>query len=299
MGSVEVFENIMAPMTEKIFITGASGFLGKALIEALSPQFQLICLIHNNTLQSQTTRKNVTMIRDNRDFFHAIAASDRSHIIHAATKYGGGSELKEIMNCNIYLPLTLAALCAAKSHHFLNVDSFFTKKEFENYEHLSDYIETKRRIKTTLYSLSAAGVLNLTNCMVFHMYGPSDSPTKFVPSLIKDLKSHASVPMTDGENARDFVHVEDVAKGIAAAVKNRRPSTLGLLEAELGSGRNVKIREFAELAKATLKSSSKLNFGERPQRVSEVTVGPAVLEKNDWLNWRPRYCLEEGLASLR
>lgn len=286
-------------MMEKVFITGASGFLGRALIEVLSPDYQLLCLVHNTNLKPHACKKNVSVITDRQDFYHAIASSDRSHIIHAATAYGRDNALKNMISCNIDLPLTAAALCAAKSHHFLNVDSFFTKKEFENYGHLSDYVETKRCLKTSLYSLAAVGLLNLTNCMVFHMYGPYDSPTKFVPSLINDLGSQPSIPMTPGENSRDFVYVEDVARGIAAAVKNRPPATRGLLEAELGSGKNTKIRDFAELAREILESPSELDFGALPQRVGEITVGPAALEEQDWLDWNPRYSLEGGLRSLR
>ncbi len=46
---------------------------------------------------------------------------------------------------------------------------------------------------------------------IFHMYGPGDSPNKFIPWLIAQLKNNVpKIDLTAGEQTRDFIYIDDV-----------------------------------------------------------------------------------------
>jgi len=97
--------------------------------------------------------------------------------------------------------------------------------------------------------------------------------------------------LTPGEQVRDFLHVEDVASGIAAVAQS---SLTGVVN--VASGQRVTVREIAEKIAAIVGRADLLALGARPYAPNDpmfILADNSRLRQNT--GWKPRYDLESGL----
>jgi UDP-glucose 4-epimerase len=155
---------------------------------------------------------------------------------------------------------------------------------------LSPYAENKRDGEALLRDSGVPSVI----LRYFNVYGPGQSAayagviTAFIRAALAgdDIHIHG-----DGNQARDFVFVEDVAHANSAAMES------GIENAEvinIGSGTATTINELAEnIIRLTNSSSRILHEEARPEDIlySQADVGKA----RELLDWKARISLKDGL----
>ncbi len=135
----------------------------------------------------------------------------------------------------------------------------------------------------------------------FNLFGHGQDPaspysgviTKFMDLIHKKetLQLHGG-----GEQTRDFVAVEDIARACALALKMPAAACNGSA-INLGTGRSISIKELAMIMNAVSKSRSVLK--KTPARQGDVLHSKADITKAATiLKWEPRIALEEGLKNL-
>lgn len=96
----------------------------------------------------------------------------------------------------------------------------------------------------------------------------------------------------DGEATRDFLYVEDLCRGIIAGVDANKP---GFNAFHLAAGREVSVRELAEVARATAGAPDHPIVFD-PKRKGEVERNFANYDRaKAQLGFEPRHTLEEGM----
>ena len=130
----------------------------------------------------------------------------------------------------------------------------------------------------------------------FNVYGPGSfnpkNPFNAYSSVIGVFHHQAGTggPLTitgDGAQARDFVHVTDVARAnLAAALSDRRGEVYNV-----GSGSSVSVKELAGMFHAPVTFI--------PERKGEaMTTWADVTKIKEQLGWTPQVSLEQGIATL-
>jgi len=125
-------------------------------------------------------------------------------------------------------------------------------------------------------------------------YGPYQFPEKLIPLMIANAMRDQPLPVYgDGQNVRDWIHVEDHARGLLAALERGQPGQVYNFGAS-SERRNLQIvnQVLALLGKPT----SLIQFvKDRPghDRRYAIDAGKARTA----LGWAPRHEFEEGLAS--
>ncbi|WP_437565892.1 NAD-dependent epimerase/dehydratase family protein [Sorangium sp. So ce542] len=137
----------------------------------------------------------------------------------------------------------------------------------------------------------------LVTLRLFGVYGPGEAPHRLIPYLAARLRAWERVDLTPGTQLRDLTFVDDVVEALLLGA-----TTAGL---ELGaaynvcSGRPTSVREVClEVARQLGAPESLLDFGARPPRADELP----------WLvgdpgrfcaatSWRPRVPLSSGVAA--
>jgi dTDP-L-rhamnose 4-epimerase len=137
-------------------------------------------------------------------------------------------------------------------------------------------------------------VLRLQN-----VYGAGQSPTNpytgILPLFARLAAAGDAIPVyEDGAIVRDFVHVEDVARAVAAALT---PAEVGAGIIDVGSGRPVTILDVAgrvarRYAAPAPVVTGAFRDGDVRYACADRTLAAEVL------GWEPRVGLEEGLAEL-
>jgi nucleoside-diphosphate-sugar epimerase len=262
---------------KKILITGINGFLGSHIAKKLSKEFEIIGIEYSveNLWRLEGASFEVYTSEDAslKKIFekHQIFA-----IIHAATVYRSIKEsISDILKTNILLPVKLYELANKyQVSTFLNTDSFFNDKKYQ-YSYLSEYTQSKNNALEWLKLLNVSGTCKLVNMKIFHMYGPGDALTKFIPSILLKIKENTpSLDLTEGKQTRDFIYIDDVVQAFEVVLHkyNEIPS---FQEFEVGTGNEVSLLEMVTLMKELTESSTILNFGALPYRTGEIMKSKA------------------------
>lgn len=129
---------------------------------------------------------------------------------------------------------------------------------------------------------------------LFTVYGPGEHDGRLLPSLLTAAIDGQPLPLTAGEQKRDFTYVEDVADGLLRlAVTKSQPGEI----VNLATGRLTTVRSFIETAASTLNiPETNLQFGAIPTRAEEMQHDPVTIDRLRRLtDWTPPTEIAEGI----
>ena len=289
--------------SKNIVLTGATGFLGSHLLEALLKYGHKVVVIKRST--SDVWRidhllKNIKWIDiDKHALDDAFADEKIDAVIHTACHYGRDGEFASyVAQTNVIFSLQmLEAATKFKVPVFFNTDSFFNAggvvQGYMNY-----YTLTKKHFVDWLQVFSDK--INIVNLRLQHIYGANDSDTKFVTWLLKNMQMDiSSIALTKGLQRRDFIYVEDVVSAYLCLLEV--PNNNPFVQYDVGTGQLSTVKIFVETMRSELEIQRgieikpTLDFGGIPCRdgeIEDVQVDPTKLKS---LGWKPKYNLSDGL----
>jgi len=288
-----------------IILTGSTGFLGSALLQKLLEREDEVIAIKRST--SSTARLShclgnprLRMLDiDLEDPLKCFEECRIDTIIHTATEYGRGmTPLRNIINANILLPLQLAELGAKYGARcFINTDSFFNKAGY-SYSNLLNYSLSKKSLLIWLDKL--ADDLKIINVVLEHVYGPGDSPFKFVESIIRrvGIDQIPHVALTHGHQRRDFIFVDDVVQAYLKLIDFSRSEEFRLEHIEVGTGTAIQVRDFVDQVKLISRSNTSLGYGEIPYRDDEIMSSQADIKRISSLGWKSTFSPHDGINRI-
>lgn len=125
-------------------------------------------------------------------------------------------------------------------------------------------------------------------------YGPGDRPERLIPSIIAAVRAGRPVPLSAGEQERDFVYIDDVIDAFVAAAEHRGSQPAAY---NIGSGSPTKVRELARLLLDLLGAPELARFGAIPNRPDEIMhMAADITAARRDLHWQPRVTLSDGLS---
>lgn len=131
---------------------------------------------------------------------------------------------------------------------------------------------------------------------LFNVYGPGQKAeyagviTRFLEKASEKLPP---VIYGDGEQTRDFIYVDEVAKAVELTIKTSHVNEIF----NIGSGNPVKVRDLAKLVMRLFKIKGEPVYGE--QRIGDIEYSCADIAKaKSLLGFEPKIGLEEGLKKL-
>ena len=132
---------------------------------------------------------------------------------------------------------------------------------------------------------------------LFNVFGVGERQKRLIPYLIDCLSRDEPAELTQGNQTRDFVYADDIVEAIlvAANTEHLPPNVYNVC-----SGRPVDVRLVAEtVADIMGKPQELLDFGARPTRVDEPLW--MVGDNSRFTSatpWRPEISLEEGILRM-
>lgn len=291
----------------RILVTGATGFIGRHLLEALGASgADVAVIVRDAGCAASTARKYVGDVHDASFIKNVMQDWLPNVVFHAAgarARVLGRDAFTETLETNLFGSLNL--LFAANEVPSLErVVVLGTAEEYGN--NTAPFNEMMRESPISAYSFSKQCASHLAQLMYRSfglpvvvlrpsvVYGPAQCSDMFVPALIQSLLRGQAFDMTPGEQTRDFVFVEDLVdallragycKGIDGEIIN------------VGSGEPVVISRLVEHVENFVGCTGLVRRGALNYRIGEpMEYWLDISKAKNMLDWVPQTSLVNGLA---
>lgn len=289
-------------MTQRVLVSGATGFIGAAAARALAAQG---LEIHGVTASGRAGPPGVTLHRtDLLDEAATAALLQRirpTHLLHVAWDVTHGAYWTSPANFTWLAAgaLLLREFLATGGQRAVGVgtcaeyawDSDRYTERATTLAPATPYGRCKLAMGETF---AAAGMMGASTAWarLFFPYGPGDGPQRFLPALRRSLLTGEPIATTAGTQIRDFIHVEDVAGALAALLTSGVTGPVNI-----GTGEGVALREVAlELAAALGADPALLRFGALPIRAGDPpSLVADVTRLRTEIGFAPRIGWGEGV----
>jgi nucleoside-diphosphate-sugar epimerase len=106
--------------------------------------------------------------------------------------------------------------------------------------------------------------------------------------------------MTEGEQIRDYIYIDDFIDACIRAAKITLTNVNNVEIINIGSGKETSIKDIAlKIAGQLGVNKDLLRFGALPYRPDEIMYSVANIKKaKKILNWKPKTSLEEGIKNV-
>ncbi|MBT9138992.1 MAG: CDP-abequose synthase [Syntrophomonadaceae bacterium] len=293
-------------MMKKVFLTGASGFIGRQTIPLLIQSGYEVHAVYHTAQPS--------IKQDRYLFWHQcnllntneqkclLAEVKPTHLLHFAWyatpgKYWTSLENLRWLQASLGLLMTfvdqggkravLAGTCAEYDWSY-----GYCSEKVTPMQPATLYGTCKHSLQEILRHLSRQTRLSSAWGRIFFLYGPHEHPSRLVSSVIRALLQGQPAPCSHGNQIRDFLYVQDVADAFVALLETDVSGPVNI-----ASGCPVTLKEVINKIDAKVQRERELiRFGEIPVSSSEPPLLVADTRRLfEEVGWQPKYDLHRGL----
>lgn len=313
-------------MSSPILVTGAAGFIGSHLTQALLARGDHVIGIDNLNEYYDPTRKRANLAEIRRDPARAerftfvegdirdqplvaelFAVHQPRAVAHLAAMAGVRASIEDPrLYYEVNLTGTLNLLEAARAHGTENFVFASTSSAYGNTEQipfveedrsdrpLAPYPASKRAAEMLGFSYHHLYGQAFTALRFFTVYGPRGRPDMMAYKILDNIFFDRQVPLyNNGKMYRDWTYVDDIVAGIVAAVD--RP--LGYEIINIGRGEPVLLADFVRYIEELAGRESQLD--PTPMMDADIRYTYADISKaRRLLDYDPQTSVQEGVRKF-
>lgn len=288
----------------RIFITGATGFIGNHVLDRFRNTDDEI-LILKLPEEDFNENKNIKYISgdfSNLDTLKTkIIDFNPDVVIHLAWQ-GIPDYSEKISQVNLFSSIQLldfiidntnckkiivsgscfeygAKKGITKESDSININSFFAWAKLSLYEYLNLKCEKKN--------------INLIWFRIYYVYGPGQRKNSLVPYVINSLKLNEIPQINNPMNRNDFVYVKDVANAFNIAVEKNISSGIY----NLGYGVSTSVYNIIKISELLINDSSSMSelILKKSKTKKEIDFWADISKTTKVLKWCPQISIQDGI----
>jgi nucleoside-diphosphate-sugar epimerase len=291
-----------------VVVTGASGFLGRHVVEEIRKSNNSIIAICRNNLNNPPNLQlneiaEVTSSSTVDEFEEFFASVDGPVVlVHLAAHYSNlhsAGDVSMLVESNIHFPTRLIdALARAKPNStVINISTLFQHFESKEYSPLSLYGATKESFLKILDFYAESESLKVADITIGDTYGANDVRRKLIDLLITHVGSKDTLKLGSGRQNMSLMHITDVARGISQVVEDHQSiQSKEVWRVQMQPTENISVRELVARIERISGKSMCCTFDASRDRKREIYAPIEGLKKLP--NYEPLIDLETGLKSL-
>jgi UDP-glucuronate 4-epimerase len=309
-------------LSKTILVTGAAGFIGSHVAEALLGRGDVVVGLDNLNDYYDPNRKRDNLaeverstsrslnfvkgdVRDRDLLARLFSEYDLDAIVHLAAMAGVRASIKDPhLYYDVNLNGTLNLLNVAQDHGIGNFIFASTSSVYGNTEQipfvetdvcdrpLAPYPASKRAVEMLGFTYHHLHGQNFTAFRFFTVYGPRGRPDMMAYKVLDNIFFGKEVPLyNNGDMHRDWTYVDDIVSGIVSAVDH----PLGYEVINLGRGEPVLLADFVRLIEEL--SGRKADLISAPMPEADIPYTYADISKaRRLLGYDPRISVKEGVT---
>jgi UDP-glucose 4-epimerase len=286
-----------------VFLTGATGFIGRRLTQALLDlgyTVSALVLPRDASALPEEVRVYPGDVTDSGVLSDAVADAKPVIVFHLAAIGMTNPFLPMIEACRVNVDGVINILDAVHSagcvQRVVLVGSSYeygARRSDDELDPFNPYSASKVAAWAFARAAYNASGIPIVWVRPFQVFGPGQHAKALVPAAILAAIHQEDFPMTRGEQQRDFIFVNDVVEGLLAA--GRVPDIEGRV-LDLGSGKLHSVRQVVERIWVLSDAGGQVLAGALPYRPGEVPAIPANVQRTRMLTgWEASTPLDEGL----
>jgi len=266
---------------KNVLVTGATGYLGKYIVESLLNKGWDVGLL----LKRDKYFSNAEQFKGKADFFeytgttesvvNAVLEFHPELVIHLASLFLAWHETKDITNLIesnvLFGTQLLEAMAVNKVTKFLNTGTFWQHYNNEDYNPVCLYAATKESFEKIARFYVECYSMDFLTLKLFDIYGPDDPRRKLFTLLREHIGSKDPLMMSPCDQKIDLVFLGDVVEAFLTASELLFSEDMkGMTEFAVSSGKTEILRRVVEIYFNTIGKPMNVVFGGRPYRNREI-----------------------------
>ncbi len=292
---------------KKVLLTGASGFIGRHCIPFLLEKGYRVYAVDSGNYESVIENKNLFRLTLNlhneRRTEEILAEIKPTHLLHLAwyTEHGlfwnSDRNIEWVISSlrlftgflnNGGKRVVVAGTCAEYDWQYGVCNEKLTPLKPSTL-----YGVSKNSLNNILYRYALLHDVSYAWGRIFFLYGPYEIEKRIIPYVITSLLKNEPARCTEGQQIRDFLHVEDVANAFVSLLDSNLNGSVNI-----ASGMPVSIKQIAEKLGSIINKPDLVQLGARSDSPDEPPVILADVNRLKFeLDWHPKYDLDQGLQS--
>ncbi|UQV47071.1 NAD(P)-dependent oxidoreductase [Janthinobacterium lividum] len=289
----------------KVFLTGATGFIGSQLVKRLlGDNHEVAILVRQHSdlsvLHDALPKINVH-IHDGSylSLYAALAQTQPDVVCHVASLFLAQhkpEDVTRLIESNLGMPTQLLeAMQQLGLRRLVNTGTSWQHFEDAAYNPVNLYAATKQAFEDLLaYYVSAHGFQAIT-LKLFDTYGPGDTRAKLFSLLRKTARSGVNLRMSPGEQLLDLVYIDDVLDAYLLAM-HRLPAVSAAECYAVSNPERLTLKELVQVYGAVVGKDLQIEWGGLPYRPRE-TMQPCTHQPR-LPGWQPHITLQQGIARM-